>query len=480
MKKDMKNQMALYPSPPINKTRDTLLTEYQLHQHGRLVSVAMPATEITAEQFLHYAQGRARFFWCDGQTGVTFAGMGIAADLMAWGETRFQGIERQARELFANAVMVDVDDLLAGPRLFGGFAFREDFVPDFAWQNFRPAHFILPHYQLVQDGDTCWLTLNALLPADERPAENSVQLRNALEQCYRELTHLNPPALSASVQENDVTPPTISYPMPYEQWAEMIERAKAQFAAGALEKVVLARVCEARQSTLIDLERMLTYLQSHYAECYTFLFEPEPYHAFLGATPELLAATAGQSITTMGLAGSIQRGITAAEDLALANELLCSTKDRHEHALVVASIRQRLEPLTTTLTIPETPTIYPLQNIQHLYTPVHGQLREAKGILPLVEILHPTPALGGAPHDRAMAFIRETEHVPRGWYSGPVGWIDQTMDGAFGVAIRSAVAQQKRVWLYAGAGIVAASEAEKEWAETGWKFRPIQAALGMV
>jgi menaquinone-specific isochorismate synthase len=97
----------------------------------------------------------------------------------------------------------------------------------------------------------------------------------------------------------------------------------------------------------------------------------------------------------------------------------------------------------------------------------------------LVETLHPTPALGGSPRDLALTFISAAESVPRGWYAAPVGWIDHNLDGVFGVAIRSAVAQCQRAWLYAGAGIVAASEPQKEWEETGWKFRPIQGALGV-
>jgi len=488
---------------------DFLLTEYRLALHGRLLTDAMPAPGITPSLFLRYATGRSRFLWRDGRHDITFAGMGTAADLMAWGETRFQGIERQARELFANAVVLHAADPppathLSGPRLFGGFAFREDFVPDFAWQGFNPAHFILPHFQLVSEGSQRWLTINALASADEDPAETAPQLREALTRCYRELCELAATELAAAelaaaelaaaelaaaelaATKQDATSATpvqpqttISYPMPYQRWAEMITAARTHFRTTDLEKVVLARVCEVRQPQLVDLDGVLAYLQHNYPDCYTFLFEPQPHHAFFGATPELLAATNGKTIQTMGLAGSIQRGSNAAEDDALADELLNSTKDRHEHALVVAALRRRLAPLTAQLTVPADPVIYQLSNIQHLYTPVEGELTEAMGILPLVEVLHPTPALGGAPRDLALDFIRTAETVPRGWYAGPVGWIDQNLDGAFGVAIRSAVAQQQRVWLYAGAGIVDASVPENEWAETGWKFRPIQAALGV-
>ncbi len=457
-------------------------TDYQVELHGRLVSYSQPAPGIDPATFLRYARGRARFYWRDGRTGVTFAGMGIAVDLMAWGEARFQAIERQARALFAHAAALRTDETLATPRLFGGFSFREDFSPDFAWYGFNPAHFILPHYQLVQHGQATWLTINALLPPDESPTANEPQLREALQHCYAALcdfaqaepTSESPQSAPAHTQTHHVT-----YPMPYRAWAQLIEEAQTAFRDTLLQKVVLARVCEVQLPTLVDIDGALANLQRRYPDCYTFLFEPQPHHAFFGATPELLIATQARKFTTMGLAGSIQRGATPIEDEQLADALLHSAKDRHEHALVITALRHRLGPLVEELVIPAAPVVYRLSNIQHLYTPIHGVLRQANGILPLVETLHPTPALGGSPRELALAFISAAESVPRGWYAAPVGWIDCQLDGAFGVAIRSAVAQRQRAWLYAGAGIVADSEPQKEWEETGWKFRPMQEALGI-
>src|SRR5690606_8678092 len=125
--------------------------------------------------------------------------------------------------------------------------------------------------------------------------------------------------------------------------------------------------------------------------------------------------------------------------------------------------------LTTTLNIGQT-GILRLSNIQHIHTPLSGVLKDDNGIVPVVEALHPTPALGGSPRQLAMQLIGEYEPVPRGWYAAPVGWIDRNLNGQFAVAIRSAVAQEKRVWLYSGAGIVADSEPQKEWDETNLKF----------
>lgn len=438
---------------------------------ARLLSLSCPTPQLTVSQFLRSAEGRERFFWQDGESGVVWASAGIAAELFAWGDNPFSQIENQARQLFTQAILRH-EHPLAQPRLFGGFAFRHDFTPDNTWSAFHPAQFILPHFQLVQQGQQSWLTINALLPPEEELENSLSDLQEALnlaqEQWLMSPARVNTPAKLCRMD----------YPMSQEVWAQMLQQAIQQIQAGVFQKVVLSRVCELWFDQPPDLIAALDYLRQHYAGCYLFLFEPRPHHAFYGATPELLVQVMGDRLQTMGLAGSIRRGKTAVEDEQLAEVLLHSPKDGYEHALVVDSIRRRLQKWTVTLDVPAQPTILRLPNIQHLYTPIHAQLAQQPGVLPLVAELHPTPALGGTPRHKAMSFIRQTEPVPRGWYAAPIGWIDCQLNGTFAVAIRSTVTQQERVWLYAGAGIVADSDPQKEWNETALKFKPILQSLG--
>lgn len=460
--------------------------EYQVQIHGRLLSVARPAPELTPQTFLRAARGQERFYWHDGRTGITLAGMGVAAHIMGYGEARFPAVRRQAHALFSQAVILTGADPLARPRLFGGFSFREDFTPDVTWTAFHPAHFILPHFQLTRQGDRTWLTVNILLPPEERPMANLPMVREALDERYAQLRDEPRTTDDAGEGFGKATPAgaggeqiQVDYPLTFQAWARLIRLAQDHFRATPLEKVVLSRICQLHRDAPFPVDQALERLQQRYPDCFVFLFEPLPGHTFLGATPELLVRVQAEQVETMALAGSIQRGATPEEDQALARALLASVKDRHEHALVVGSIRRRLTPLTQDLRVPSTPQILTLSNIQHLYTPIRGTLREAHGALPLVQELHPTPALGGTPRELALAFIQEHEPTLRGWYAGPVGWIDPDLDGAFAVAIRSAVVQGRRAWLYAGSGIVADSVPEKEWEETEWKFRPMQEALGL-
>jgi menaquinone-specific isochorismate synthase len=414
------------------------------YHYGRLVSDSLPCPDVTLIDFLAQSTGQARFYWENSRDAVAFAGAGKAIALIGWRDNRFETIRHHAAELFAGAINFNPAEPLAAPRLFGGFAFHPDFVPDNTWADFTPAHFVLPHYQLLSINGETWLTINANVPYGENPLE----LRD------------------------------LRYPMPYTTWESTIHDATERMKNGDLNKVVLSRVAEAQFARRVDVLAPLQYLAGAYPETYRFLFEARPYHAFYGATPEILVSVAGDQVETMALAGSIQRGATPAEDDTFADALLHSEKDRYEHQLVIDKIRDRLTPLTTDLTIGET-EIMRLSNIQHIHTAINGRLKTNDGVLPLVEALHPTPALGGDPREVALSLISDYEPVPRGWYAAPIGWIDGDMDGQFGVAIRSAVAEDRRVWMYAGAGIVAASDPRKEWDETGLKFRPMLNALGI-
>ena len=451
------------------ESRITPLSE----RYGRLLSCSMPCSGLSFAGFLAAAEGQARFYWESERGSFAFAGVGTAVELTAWGAGRFEKIANDARELFAGMHMESDGDPLTGPRLFGGFAFRSDFTPDNTWSIYAPAFFVLPHYQLVSRSGQMWLTINTQIPLDEKPAALIPDLQAALREKIAQLKV----GERTAVEERQSTLRSINYPMSYLMWKRMIGAATDRIRARELKKVVLSRAAELRFSERVQFLPILRHLAAHYAECYRFLFEPRPHYAFYGASPELLASVQGKQLSTMALAGSRGRGTSDAEDGRLSEALLRSAKDRHEHQIVVEKMRERLSPLTEALETAPT-DLLKLSNIQHLNAPIAGTLKREAGILPLVEALHPTPALGGDPRRAALQLIRELEPIPRGWYGAPVGWIDSRLEGEFAVAIRSAVAQEARVWIYAGAGIVADSLPEREWEETELKFRPMLDAHG--
>lgn len=443
-------------------------------RYGRLLSCSIPGAGFSIEAFLASAAGQARFYWENGDDRIAFAGAGTAVELMGWGPERFDKIAKDASELFEGAHVEGAGGALSGPRLMGGFAFRGDFTPDNTWSIYSPAFFALPHYQVVKAGGVTWLTINTQIPPDESPTRLMPDLRAALQE---KLAQLRDGELAAR-EETRSALIDIDYPMRYPVWERMIGEATARIRAGGLRKVVLARAAELRFDAPLNLLPILRHLAAHYANCCRFLFEPRPRYAFYGASPELLASLRGRQLDTMALAGSAARGETEAADRRHGADLLASAKEREEHAIVVDKMRDRLAPATESLQIGR-PELLKLSNIQHINTPIRALLRRRRGVLPLVETLHPTPALGGDPRPAALRLIRELEPIPRGWYGAPVGWIDSQLDGQFAVAIRSAVAQEARAWVYAGAGIVADSEPRSEWEETELKFRPMLDAHGI-
>ncbi len=460
----------------MNHKTDTELDQQPLtERYGYLVSYALPCEGISLRSFLYHARDESRFYWESSREHIAFAGMGSAVEITGIGPNRFHQVESQITELFQHVVLLNKDaDPLTTPRIFGGFAFHEDHLPDHVWTGFEAAYFVLPHYQLVSIHGEKWLTINVQLPLDESVDSIRAELEIALRERIEFLQ-----SVEADVQNLEQARATRKYfPMDFNTWENNLNAATQRMQNGELKKTVLARICELSFNEAINLDSSLHYLAQHYAECYRFLFEPQAQHGFWGATPELLASVTGAKIETMALAGSIKRGQTPAEDQNYEEILLNDPKERYEHQLVIDQIQANLTPITNELTVHPT-GVYKLQNIQHIYTPIEGKLKNPRGILPLVEKLHPTPALGGEPRDKAMQAIADYEPFPRGWYAAPIGWIDYKMDGQFTVAIRSAVAQANRAWLYAGVGIVADSQPAKEWQETALKFRPIMEALGV-
>jgi isochorismate synthase EntC len=146
----------------------------------------------------------------------------------------------------------------------------------------------------------------------------------------------------------------------------------------------------------------------------------------------------------------------------------------------VAMLREALAPLADRLDVAARPEIVRLRHVQHLVTPLSGRLRDDADVLALVQRLHPTPAVGGTPRQLALELIAEEEPIERGWYAAPLGWVDHRGDGEFVVALRSGVVHGREASLFAGCGIVADSDPEREWDESSAKLQALGSALGQL
>ncbi len=428
---------------------------------GTDVAVAARAVPAVPPRAVLDVVDRPRIGWSRGD--VTIAAGGAARTLVAGGPDRFASIRADAEAVFDGLeVLGDIPDP-ARPRLFGGFAFHEahDAPADGPWQGYPGAMFVLPGIQLTEADGGTWLTAAASAP----DAATTVQDR--LDQWADRL--------DAVPDRSPGTPPGIRTRQPRpdrEGWHEQVNVALDGIERGDLRKVVLAQSLSVELARPLTVADALSRLAATYADCTRFLVDPGSGGTFFGATPERLVRLDGRNVETTILAGSTGRGDTEAEDDWLATELQHSAKDDHEHAVVREAVREQLAPMTTEVTTADR-RVRRLATVQHLETPITATLDTDRHVLELVEALHPTPAVGGMPQDVALRTIREHEGFDRGWYAAPVGWIDAAGDGAFSVALRSAVAQDDTATLFAGAGIVADSDPDREWSELQLKYRPI-------
>jgi menaquinone-specific isochorismate synthase len=437
-----------------------------------LIAAAHPIPHVDLLHVLRAAPSATqRVFWQHADQPIAFAGWGVAAEIVAYGRDRFNSIQQQADALFENAVFGDMPRI-AQPRLVGGFAFRDDFsAASGIWSAFPSAYFLLPRVQVTQANGETWLTVSAYLDqtVDLEDEWERLHLKlNALEsQLHSSIPHFTPRPRALRLEDS----------LPYSVWREQVLEATSRIRAGELEKVVLSRFKDVCFDSTVDPAGALERLAQSYPQAYRFLIEVFPGHAFFGATPELLVSKDGSRVHTAALAGSRPRGRTVAEDEALAADMFASPKERAEHQVVVETIEALLTPFVERIYRADQPDVMRLRNIQHLYTPMTGTLLPNVSLLEVAGAFHPTPALGGYPRNIAVDAIRHIETDDRGWYAAPVGWIDANGDGMFAVAIRSAVSVEDRARLYAGAGIVADSDPDKEWDETALKFKPLLNAL---
>lgn len=465
---------------------------------GRLVTVAAPADGVGPGALLRMRPWRARGFAARGREWV--ACVGSAAELRVEpGEDgdRFSRIARMAEELAAHRVYDELPgggDRASGRepgaggdrapvRFYGGFAFKAG-APKRAsdpgagadlWRSFPDALFHLARLELEGDGrGKTVLRINEFV---EKPGLET------LRRLKREAGERRDRLLAFQAEEGGTprrTVPSINADLCWSSrraWDAGVEACLGQIRSGRLSKAVLARTLDVIAEKTIDPIDVVDRLWDARDESHLFLIEPEAGAVLVGAAPETVATLRKGRFFATAVAGSSGRGRDPEDDDRLGAALLASGKDREEHRLVVQDIVERLEAVCGEVEFERDPHVLTLARIRHLESRIVARSPADLGVLELLKTLHPTPAVCGVPRREAMSALDGTEPFARGWYAGPVGWFDSEGDGSFVPALRTGVSTGRRWRLYAGAGIVAGSDAESEWRETAMKFLPMLDAL---
>lgn len=398
----------------------------------------------------------ARLYWTDRDGAHAVAGVG-AADRVACADA--DAIDRLFGQVGRRLEGAD-----PGARYFGGLRFSGSAPADAAWREFGNHGFVLPRFELRRTGSDSVLAcqwLRSTATADGLMAE-----LDALDFTSGE----NGPAHFAVTGRHDLPGRAA--------WNAAVSETLDLVSKGDLGKVVLARKSSFGFADRVDPLACLQALLPETERCYRFCFVPAAGKGFVGASPERLYRREGKRVLCDAVAGTRTRGDGASLDRRLEQDLVESAKERREQDYVVRGIRESLAPLCRALNAGADPSVMKLRNWQHLMSRFEGVLHDGVGDAELLRALHPTPAVGGYPTGRALREIERREPFDRGWYAGPVGWVGH--DGAeFAVAIRSALVEGDTLSVFSGAGIVAGSVPEDEWAELEHKIRHFTRALNL-
>jgi menaquinone-specific isochorismate synthase len=376
------------------------------------------------------------------RSGDGLIGFGVYKELEISGPERFTLARNWWDKEVANfTIKNNVHGGGTGPILFTSFAFDEN----------QPSKLIIPQIVIGQKNGKSWITWIG-------------------ETSQPEISQLKNSAVSGGIkwQAGSISE---------EKWRNQVAVAIKSINDGDLEKVVLARDLTATSTSAIDARQLLKRLEIEYPSTWLFLVD-----GLVGATPELLVRLSKSLVTSRVLAGTIRKTGDEDRDLTLAASLAKSSKDLEEHEYAVRSVADALAPFCSSTNVPDSPFVLHLSNVMHLATDVTGVLNDSAkptDIFTLISELHPSAAVCGTPTKKASELITELEQMSRGRYAGPVGWIDIHGDGEIAIALRCGqISQDKlKIQIYAGCGVVAGSDPEKEFAESQAKLMPMRTAL---
>ena len=369
--------------------------------------------------------------------------------LVGWGSfatTTVSGPERFAdarkwwlKQLESFAITNSVHGNGTGPVLFASFSFSSD----------EESILIIPQVIVGKKGDKSWITWIGSSPQPDLNVSAPDLIHNSI-------------TWDSDDQADDA-------------WKSRVSTAVDRIQSGKLDKVVLARDFTGHSDKDIEPRTILKKLAAEYPSTWNFSVA-----GLVGATPELLLRLSRKMVTSRVLAGTISKTGNDERDLALAASLARSSKDLEEHLYAVKSVADALEPFCTSTNVPDAPYVLHLANVMHLATDVTGAIAEKLAhvdAFTILEQLHPSAAVCGTPRELAGQLITEIESMSRGRYAGPVGWIDAAGDGELGIALRCGQINGDSIRIFAGCGIVAGSDPDKELAESVAKLVPMRSAL---
>jgi menaquinone-specific isochorismate synthase len=435
------------------------------NRHHPLVSLAMPLPKVDPLMALSTLSPASQpyFYWEHGDQSFALLDVTLTQDVC--GTDRFVQAQEFIQQV-SNDIHVIGTERSTQPRFYCRFPFFDEPT---ATIPFATSQICLPKWQISWYRGMSNLVVNLQLDR----STDLLRLATEINAMITRLTYLASRSLATS--PNDVQ--LHSDQAAIDLLKTAISKSLAAIDRQELQKIVLAHSCLVTATQDFSMPRCLDNLRHNHPDCYTFAINDGLGNCFLGASPERLVSVSDRQLVCDALAGSAPRSHLPAVDRQLAQQLLASPKEQHEHQLVRDFIVASLQQLGLNPCWSKQPQLLALTNIQHVWTPIQAALTAGLHPLAVVADLHPTPAVAGLPRDLACTKIQALEAVARSLYAAPIGWIDTAGNCELVVGIRSAIVTGNQARLFAGAGIVAGSEIDREVAEIQLKFQSLYQAL---
>lgn len=440
-----------------------------------IVSVTQPLSLVDPLAVLQrFAYPRQRtFYWENQQESSAIAAWDSCQEkTIQNGKNRFQQTQEFIDHYRHQIIEIGEPEFPeVGVKIFTSFTF---FPTSSVASPFPSVTLFIPKWQVTRTKDSCFLTYNVPLSVQTKPSSIKAEIkqrRQEIADLSQSLVRFPFPLFSPAT--NQLQQPESRQKC---QFKKAVECALEDIHENQLSKIVLSHHLDVLSSFHFNPFLSLHELRQKHPSCYIFSIGNSQGTTFIGATPERLFSLRKQQLISDALAGSAPRGKSAIADREFAQTLLKSEKEKREHQAVSNYLIKQLEALGLT---PQRSRrqLLKLNNIQHLWTLIKAEVPSHLNPIEIVAKLHPTPAVAGVPTNIACEKICEYETFDRALYAAPIGWLDFQGNAEFLVGIRSAMISKNQARLYAGAGIVAGSNPEKELAEVQLKLQAMLKAL---
>ncbi len=437
---------------------------------AKIASIALETAAVDPLTVLHrLAAGQPHFYIENRDSGEAVAAFEPVLSKQTSGSQRFVEAQQFTQDCFAQLLSnaPRAEQAWASPCIFSSFSFFEQAS---SAAPFAPATLFLPRWQVTKQQNSGRVTVNWLIDSTAKISEITQTIWQQLQKIQR---------ISAEhfyLVESQIGQLNRWKIIDGHHFPAAVISALESIQSQAYQKLVLAHVMDVYSELPFQWSQSLHHLRQLHPDCAVFSVG-NGRQSFIGASPERLLSIRQRHLITDALAGSASRGRTVTEDDQLAKRLIQSEKEQREHRLVVEFIAQELLELGLCPRYANRPSLRQLANIQHLHTPIQTRLPAALHPMQLVAALHPTPAVAGMPRQTACEQILRYEQFDRSLYAAPLGWVDAAGNAEFIVGIRSALLDGCHARLYAGAGIVAGSDPDHEFAEVKLKLQALLRGL---